>query len=122
MYSSGVTPVSHPWHRWWQAFNFIQLNYFFSTRGYTFFLVCMYIMAAALAANLGLCVWVANAFKNNSFNHVWPIVWLRYFSLVFYQVLDIASLTMFLITMDCQYFGVDPAIKGFNQEFPAVCK
>jgi hypothetical protein len=33
------------------------------------------------------------------FDYVWPIVWLRYFSLVFYQILDIASLTLFLITL-----------------------
>jgi hypothetical protein len=59
--------------RWWQAFSFIQLNYFMSVRGYTFFLICMYILAVALAANVGLCVWVANSFKNNSFNHVWCV-------------------------------------------------
>ncbi len=75
---------------------------------------------------------------------MWPIVWLRYFSLVFYQILDIASLTLFLITLvgaacarplqpqlkacpvpplqDCQYFAVPDDVKGHNQEFPDVCE
>ncbi len=60
-----------PAHRWWQAFSFIQLNYFMSVRGYTFFLICMYVLAVALFVNLGLCVWVSNSFKNNKFDHVW---------------------------------------------------
>jgi hypothetical protein len=58
-------------HRGWQAFSFIQLNYFMSVRGYTFFLICMYILAVALAANLAMCIWVSNSFKNNEFGHVW---------------------------------------------------
>jgi hypothetical protein len=59
--------------RLWQIFSFVQLDNFISTRGYTFFLVCLYILAAAQAANVALCVWVANSFKNNSFNHVWCV-------------------------------------------------
>ncbi len=51
-----------------------------------------------------------------------PIVWLRYFSLVFYQVLAVASLTLFLMTMDCQYFSVEKSVQGYNQQFPDVCK
>jgi hypothetical protein len=49
-------------------------------------------------------------------------VWLRYFSLVFYQVLDVASLTLFLMTMDCQYFSVEKSVQGHNQQFSDVCK
>jgi hypothetical protein len=92
-----------------------------AARGYTFFLACMYILATALTANLALCLWVANSFKNNSFNQVWPIVVLRVFSLVFYQILDVASLTLFLMTMDCGYIGTGENL-GYHQEFPSVCE
>jgi hypothetical protein len=49
-----------------------------------------------------------------------PVSVLRVFSLVFFQVLDIASLTLFLMTMDCQYFSVPAEQRGINQEFPGV--
>lgn len=49
-----------------------------------------------------------------------PIVWLRYFSMLFYQVLDLALLNLFLLAMDCQYFAVDAALVGTNLEFPGV--
>ena len=45
---------------------------------------------------------------------------LRVFSLIFFQVLDIASLTLFLMTMDCQYFDVAEEVQYMNQEFPDV--
>ncbi len=47
-------------------------------------------------------------------------MWLKWFSLVFYQVLDIASLTLFLMVMDCQYFP--GPTQGYNQEFTDVCE
>jgi hypothetical protein len=57
--------------RLWQAFSFIQLNYFMSVRGYTFFLACLYLFVVALFINLGLCIWVSRAFQSNKFDHVW---------------------------------------------------
>ncbi|KAJ9529821.1 hypothetical protein QJQ45_022220 [Haematococcus lacustris] len=104
----------------WQAFSFISLNYFMSARGYTFFLACMYSMAFCLWANLALCIWVSRSFQQNKFDHVWPIAWLRVFSLVFFQVLDIASLSLFLIALDCQYFATPVELLGMNQEFGNV--
>jgi hypothetical protein len=39
------------------------------------------------------------------------------------QMLDIASMTLFFMTIDCQYFGIDdPSYLGYNQEFPEQCK
>jgi hypothetical protein len=32
-------------------------------------------------------------------------------------VLDIASMSLFLMTMDCQYYWVDPAVQFTHQEF-----
>jgi hypothetical protein len=45
-----------------------------------------YIMAGGLVFNVLLCLWVSRSFANNKFDHVWPIIWLRIYSLVFYQV------------------------------------
>ena len=42
---------------------------------------------------------------------------LRWFSLIFFQILDVASMTLFLMTMDCGYFGVPPSQIGINQQF-----
>ncbi|KAL6757720.1 hypothetical protein V8C86DRAFT_1620236 [Haematococcus lacustris] len=110
----------NPGNKVWQAFSFISLNYFMSARGYTFFLACMYSMAFCLWANLALCIWVSRSFQQNKFDHVWPIAWLRVFSLVFFQVLDIASLSLFLIALDCQYFATPVELLGMNQEFGNV--
>ncbi|KAJ9519441.1 hypothetical protein QJQ45_023173, partial [Haematococcus lacustris] len=57
--------------------------------GYTFFLVCFYLMAGGLLVVVVLCFWV----------------------------LDIASMSLFLIALDCQYFP-NPN-QFYNQEFPA---
>ncbi|GFH17199.1 uncharacterized protein HaLaN_13778 [Haematococcus lacustris] len=55
----------------WQAFSFIQLNYFMTARGYLFFLVCLYTMSGCLVTNLALCIWVSKSFQANKFDHVW---------------------------------------------------
>ncbi|GAX73364.1 hypothetical protein CEUSTIGMA_g817.t1 [Chlamydomonas eustigma] len=104
---------------WWQVIDIIQLNYFMSARGLTFFLVCLYIFIALLLFTLAICIWVAWSFKNQVFDYVWPITFLRWFGVIFFQMLDILSMTFFLMTLDCQYFGVDPAVIGYNQEFPS---
>ncbi|GFH07471.1 PAS domain-containing protein, partial [Haematococcus lacustris] len=103
----------------WQVVSFIGLNQFLANRGYLFFIVALYIMAGALLFNVVLCVWVGYSFQANSFNHVWPIVWLRWFGKVFYQVLDIATLSLFLVALDCQLYG-RPEVQGVNQQFPNV--
>ncbi|GAX73347.1 hypothetical protein CEUSTIGMA_g800.t1 [Chlamydomonas eustigma] len=176
---------------WWQVIDIIQLNYFMSARGQMFFLICLYVFVALLMFTLGLCIWVAWSFKNQAFDYVWPITFLRWFGVIFFQVgepsvvvacimllaapqkfvclslfahsklkqphhlminnpftpmppttkhqndrlqgiltfikavsknfvnmLDIVSMTFFLMTLDCQYFGVDPVVIGYNQEFP----
>ncbi|GAX73356.1 hypothetical protein CEUSTIGMA_g809.t1 [Chlamydomonas eustigma] len=104
---------------WWQVLDIIQLNYFMSARGLTFFLVCLYIFIALLVFTLAICIWVAWSFKNQQFDYVWPITFLRFFGVVFFQMLDIVSMTFFLMTLDCRYFGVPSEYIGYNQEFPA---
>mmetsp|Transcript_29309 Transcript_29309/g.64857 ORF Transcript_29309/g.64857 Transcript_29309/m.64857 type:complete len:2212 (+) Transcript_29309:218-6853(+) len=103
---------------WWRAISLIQLNDFMSARGTSFFLACLYIFVVLLAMNVALCLWVAWSFCQNQFNQVWPIVFLKWFANIFFQVLEIASMTLFLMTLDCNYFDVPDEVRFFNQEFP----
>ncbi|KAG2501688.1 hypothetical protein HYH03_000190 [Edaphochlamys debaryana] len=88
--------------------------------GYTFFLAVLYVFVGLLFINLALSVWVAHSFSQNRFEYVWPIQFLRWFGLIFYQILDIATLTLLLVTLDCNYFGVPEAVQYRNQEFPDI--
>ncbi|KAG2430820.1 hypothetical protein HXX76_009796 [Chlamydomonas incerta] len=106
----------------WRAVSLINLNWFLAERGYMFFLVLFYIFVGLLLLNVGLSVWVAHQFSNNRFDQVWPIVFLRWFGLIFYQVLDVATLTLLLAALDCQYFSVPKDVQFHNQNFPSeVC-
>lgn len=53
----------------WQAFNFLQLDYFFAVRGYTFYMICLFLLVVLMFINLGLFLWLANSCKNNSINY-----------------------------------------------------
>lgn len=107
---------------WWRIVSVISLNDFMSARGFSFFLACLYTFVALLALTVGLCVWVAWSFKNKRFDHVWPITYLRAFGIVFFQLLDVASMTFFLITLDCQYYDAPAEVLYHNQEFPEQCE
>ena len=41
-------------------------------------------------------------FKNNRFDFVFPIVFLRWYAAIFFQVLQILVLKLFLMPLDCQ--------------------
>jgi hypothetical protein len=64
---------------------------------------------------------VGKSFQNNRFDYVWPIKVLRWYSTIFFQVLDVMSFTLFLMTLDCNYFSTDLA-RYYNLEFPQVCE
>ncbi|KAG2430818.1 hypothetical protein HXX76_009794 [Chlamydomonas incerta] len=102
----------------WKAVSLINLNWFLAERGYMFFLVLFYIFVGLLLLNVGLSVWVAHQFSNNRFDQVWPIVFLRWFGLIFYQVLDVATLTLLLAALDCQFFNVPKEVQFHSQLFP----
>ncbi|KAJ9519321.1 hypothetical protein QJQ45_023109, partial [Haematococcus lacustris] len=101
----------------WRVVSFIGLNWIMTDMGYTFFLVCFYLMAGGLLVVVVLCFWVGWSFRNSRFDYVWPITLLRWYGNIFFQVLDIASMSLFLIALDCQYFP-NPN-QFYNQEFPA---
>ncbi|GIL80540.1 hypothetical protein Vretimale_16032 [Volvox reticuliferus] len=73
--------------------------------GYGAYVALLYGMVALLAANIGLCVWVAWCFKEQKFPVVWPIKVLRFFTSVFFQAFDIASLNLLQVGITCQING-----------------
>eukprot|EP00798_Chlamydomonas_sp_ICE-L_P028480 gene28480-31631_t len=88
--------------------------------GYTPFTVLTYIFAALLAFNVGVIFWVYRSFQSQHFD-VWTIKFLRNFGYIFYQVLDIMSLTLFLTALDCQYYDIQaPNLQYHNNQFPDV--
>jgi hypothetical protein len=61
-------------------------------------------------------------FSRKRFDHVWPITFLRWFGVIFFQVLDITSMAFFMMVLDCQYWSVPPEMQGHNAEFPQQCE
>jgi hypothetical protein len=43
-----------------------------------------------LVVSVAVSVWVGLSFQANRFEYVWPIVFLRWFAIVFYQILDVS--------------------------------
>ncbi|GFH17405.1 uncharacterized protein HaLaN_14036, partial [Haematococcus lacustris] len=101
---------------WWQILHFISLNDFISARGNTFYLACFYLLVFGLLMSVVVSLWVGASFQNNRFEYVWPIVFLRIFGKIFYQILDIMSVSLFLIALNCQYFAVPDEQRGINAE------
>ncbi|KAJ9509395.1 hypothetical protein QJQ45_001848 [Haematococcus lacustris] len=106
---------------WWQILYFISLNDFISARGTTFYLACFYLLVFGLLMSVVVSLWVGASFQNNRFEYVWPIVFLRIFGKIFYQILDIMSVSLFLIALDCQYFAVPDEQRGINAKLGVAC-
>jgi hypothetical protein len=64
---------------------------------YMAYLGVLYSMVTALAVNITLCVWVAWFFKEQKFDHIWPIAVLRLFSSIFFQAFDVSALNLFQV-------------------------
>ena len=41
-------------------------------------------------------------FQNNRFDFVWPIKVLRWYAIIFFQVLQVAVFKLYLMALDCQ--------------------
>jgi hypothetical protein len=77
--------------RWWQIMNFIQLNQFMTARGYSFFLACFYVLFIGLLVSVAVSIWVGISFQSNRFEYVWPIIFIRWFAKIFYQIFDVGA-------------------------------
>ena len=56
-----TAPFSHPHPplRWWKVVSIIQLTDFMSNRGFTFFMVCLYVFVFLLIVTVCISLWVA---------------------------------------------------------------
>ncbi|KAG2440500.1 hypothetical protein HYH02_010378 [Chlamydomonas schloesseri] len=104
----------------WKLLRMLQFDDFIKPRGYTIFLVALYIMIGLLVFALVLSAWVAWCFQQRSFPAVWPIKLLRVYANVFYQILDVATLTLLQLPFDCQWLGYPAAVRNHLALFPAV--
>jgi len=101
----------HWFWRWVFRFN-IQVPVI--EQGYGFFLACFYVLVFMLIGSVGLCVFVGLCFKNNTFPYVWPIKLLRFFVSLFFGVFYISSLSIFMVSVDCEIKGQDvPRLETF---------
>ncbi|KAG2446182.1 hypothetical protein HXX76_000775 [Chlamydomonas incerta] len=104
----------------WKLLRTFQFEDFIKPRGYTIFLVALYTMIGLLVFALVLSAWVAWCFQERSFPAVWPIKLLRVYANVFYQVLDVATLTLLQLPFDCQWLGYPVAVRNHLALFPTV--
>ncbi|KXZ49202.1 hypothetical protein GPECTOR_22g792 [Gonium pectorale] len=102
----------------WRVVSFQRLGEFLSTNGYTFYLALLYTFVSLLAISVALATWLAYCLANNRIPHPLTMHWLRWYGVVFTQVLYITSLTLLLVALDCNYFDVPKGVKFFNFVFP----
>ena len=51
-----------------------------------------------------------------------PAKALLWYSAIFFQALEVATMTLLFIPLDCQYFGSTAALTYYNKEFPDLCE
>jgi hypothetical protein len=56
---------------WWHAFSFLRLEHSTVVRGYTFILICAYLLVVALTLAAAVCVWAAHGLRANDFKSTW---------------------------------------------------
>ena len=69
-----------------------------------------------LLAVVALSGWIGWSVMNNRLDHQWPVRLLRWFHGGCSQILDISVLNLFLISLDCSYFDIEPL--NVNRVFP----
>ncbi|KAG2492486.1 hypothetical protein HYH03_009151 [Edaphochlamys debaryana] len=94
----------NPQGTWWRCLSVLSFGWL-GDIGYGLYVGLLYAVAALLALNIALCVWVAVSFKQQKFDYVWPIKMVRGFSYVFIQVFDVTSLNFLQLGISCNYTG-----------------
>lgn len=79
----------------------IEIHKPLSTLGYKGYTIVFYLLSAMLYLTVGICVWVAWCFKNDSFPYLWPIKFVRIVASLFFGMLYIAALNIFLVIIEC---------------------
>ncbi|KAG2450719.1 hypothetical protein HYH02_004557 [Chlamydomonas schloesseri] len=116
--SYGWAIDTNAWY--WKAIKWVHFSNPIIAKGYNFFVAILYVLAAALAISIMLCVWVGWCFKNDRFPYVWPIKMLRIVVATFFVVFYIGSLAIFMVALSCRWFDPDPDIKFHLRAFPDV--
>lgn len=89
----------------WMIVSYVNFKNPLISQGYTFYLGILYTVSSVFVLSLILCVWVFFCFQRQRFPVVWPIWVLRLFVSVFFQVFYISSLGVFLVAVNCDWFG-----------------
>ncbi|PNH01578.1 Tiny macrocysts protein B [Tetrabaena socialis] len=102
----------------WKIVSFQRLGEFLDSRGYSFYLGCLYTFVALLFLCVVLSGWLAYCVASNRTVHSVVVSALRWYGVIFTQVMYVTSLTLLLLALDCNYFDV-PADEQFtNRIFP----
>ncbi|EFJ49262.1 phosphate acetyltransferase [Volvox carteri f. nagariensis] len=104
----------------WKVAQTVNIDQVVAPLGYNFFIGLLYIMVGLLMLMMGLSLWVAWCFKNRSFPSVWPIKVLRVYAYLFFQILDVLTLSLFQVPFNCRYIGYDPKEVDYMANYPDV--
>ncbi|KXZ42488.1 hypothetical protein GPECTOR_142g709 [Gonium pectorale] len=104
----------------WKVVQVVNIDNVVAPLGYNFFIGLLYVMIGGLALTVGLSLWVAWCFKSRSFPYVWPIKVLRVYANLFFQVLDVLTLTLFQVPFNCRIIGYDPSVFNHLANYPGV--
>ncbi|GFR50532.1 hypothetical protein Agub_g12802 [Astrephomene gubernaculifera] len=104
----------------WRVASAVNVDQLIAPLGYNFFIGLLYLMMGGLVAVMGLSLWVAWCFKNRSFPSVWPIKVLRVYANLFFQVLDVLTLSLFQVPFNCRFVGYDRSLFNSLASYPDV--
>lgn len=98
--------LEYPWavdasNTVFSVFFWLEIQRPLAARGLSFYQVIFYILCGMLYLSVGICVWVAWCFKNDSFPYLWPIKFVRIVASIFFGTFYIASINIFLTMAEC---------------------
>ncbi|GIL45019.1 hypothetical protein Vafri_2438, partial [Volvox africanus] len=104
----------------WKVAQTVNIDQVIAPLGYNFFIGLLYIMIGLLVLMMGLSLWVAWCFKNRSFPSVWPIKVLRVYANLFFQILDVLTLSLFQVPFNCRHIGYNPSEFDYMADYPDI--
>jgi hypothetical protein len=87
----------------WKAISWVTFVDPLLQKGYDFYIGVQLTIAALLLLSILLCIWVGYCFKNDHFPYLWPIQILRVVVATFVVVFYIASLSIFMVALNCNW-------------------
>jgi hypothetical protein len=98
--------LEYPWavdpdNTAYSVFFWLEIQRPLAAKGLAFYEVIFYILCGMLYLSVGICVWVAWCFKNDSFPFLWPIKFVRIVASIFFGTFYIASINIFFTMAEC---------------------